>query len=470
MAQALEREPVHIAGAGSSGLAVAWGLARRGIPSEVFDPLDRPGGMARTRDHFGLPGHAGVHLLHPSGDGLRPLVHELAGLMGPTRIQVQPRAQVHFLGQSLAYPFRVGDVVRALGPLGTAEALTSALSTRLWAVTRSLLSRPAEDSFETVVRRAYGDRFYALFFRDYTAKVLGVDPARIDGDWGRRRVPMPTVRAALGTLWPLLRPRVIEHAHTPYETLQLTGPEGLTSLFSGVVEACAGLASVRLLHEVRAIEHDGRAVRRLVVSTPEGGEESIPTSGFVSTMPLPELARRLSPAPPEPVRRSAARLRYRGLLFVWTLLDQPRLFDAHWTYFQDPELVFNRVSEYGNILPGRYGNQKTLVCAEVTADPGDALWESPDERLVALTYDGLRQVVPGLKDDRLIRGFVERERFAYPCWHVGYALDRRRVLDYVAGIRGLLSTGRQGSFDYLNIDQCFDLGLRASATAAAWRE
>lgn len=470
-------DPVLVIGGGLTGLGAAWALARQGVGSRIIDPAPAPGGMAAGFVRDGWPLRPGVHLLHASEDRLRPLVDEVTALMGDRAVRVHPVSHVHFLGRFLQYPLRKGEVIRALGPRRAALIAASAVRWRLQARTRDALGRQAPDTFETVVRDAVGDVLYRLFFRDYTRKVTGIDPAALDGEWARRRVPLPQGRHLVRNLMPWYRPETIDHPHSPFHRLQVTGPDGIDGLFRALMEACGDRARYEGGSRLARLEVQGRRACRALLVHRDGSSEEVRDPRVIATLPLQDLCTMLDAPPPAPVRESASRLRHRGLVLVHLALDRPPLLPSHWTYFQDGDLPFNRVSEYGALLPGLYGPDRTVVCAEVTADSGEAAWQAAEEAGDAtVDPDGpgtaarlVREVISGLERVRggplrpLLRGaWVTGLRRAYPGWHRGFREDRRLVLDYLDALEGLVVAGRQGRFDYLNMDQCLDSGIGAA--------
>ncbi len=483
----MEPKEVIIAGAGITGLGVALGLAEGGIASTILERRPQVGGLAAVWERDGQRLHPGIHLLHASADKFRPTVQRMAELMQPDCHVVGPTSALHFLDRYLAFPLRTRELALALGPLGMGKVVGSAAACRVATAIKRRQGHVPQDSFEAVVQEAFGDQFYRLFFRDYTAKVLGLDPTQIAGEWARRRVPMPSKRDALLRLFPFYRPKTVEHAHPNYPVGQLTGHNGLDSLFDGILARCGQRCAVKLQSEVQQIHVESGQVRmvrwgqpldvaplegpkgppgsqrRLGKSEQSGAPLPEQWSGqrpFVfSTIPLPDLVQRITPRPPSDVLNAAKALRFRGLVYVFVEVSRPRLHPSQWTYFQSPSLCFNRLSEFGNIVPGAFGPNRTLVCAEITAAPGDPYWTASDLALASLVRSDLISVVPGLNASEMGRCWVEREPHGYPIYDMEFQQNRGVVLDYIDRISGLVALGRQGRFDYLNMDECFQQGL-----------
>lgn len=460
-----------MAGAGISGLAACLGLARRGVDCTLLEKREAVGGQACVWVRDGVRLHPGVHLLHPSCEAQRPVVSQFQALMGGDCHVVRPSSSLYFLNRYLAFPLRTRELLLALGPLGMARVATSATAAQARTALARLQDLPLDDNFEAVVQGAFGDTFYRMFFRDYTAKVLGLDPRQIAGEWARRRVPMPSKRDFLQRVFPFYRPKTVEHAHPTFPMGQLTGHNGLDSLFNGILAQCN--PHTRLVNgaELDQIHLQAGRIRALRWKTTEQARPADCWSSqrpyLISTIPLTDLVNRITPRVPEHVAQAASQLRFRGILYVYLEVSRPRLLNTHWTYYQSPDVLFNRLSEFGNIVPGAYGTGRTVVCAEITAQPGDALWESPAEALVAKAKEGLLAVIPGLQHREFQRCWVERDPYAYPVYDVDFHTHRQVVLNYVDSVDGLVCVGRQGRFDYLNMDECYAAGLAAATQIPA---
>lgn len=460
---------VLVAGAGITGMGVALGLSQGGVASRILERRENTGGMSAVWQEEGVSLHPGVHLLHASSDAMRPTLQRMHQLMQPDCKVVRPTSALHFLDRYLSFPLKTRELALALGPMGLAQVATSAARSRVDGLLQKHRGQVPADTFENVVQEAFGDRFYRLFFRDYTAKVLGLDPTLISGEWARRRVPMPSKRDLLLRLFPFYRPQTVEHAHPSFPVGQLTGQDGLGSLFEGVLRQCQGHATLSLQSELTQVHLENRQVRsvrwRHTDATGQAQDLWSDQRPFLfSTIPLPELVQRITPRLPSHVLQAAQSLKFRGLVYVFLEVFRNNLHPAQWTYFQSPTLSFNRLSEYSNIIPGAYGEGRTVVCAEITAEVGDTLFDASETSLRSMVADDLKSVVPGLKDSEMGRCWVKRERHAYPVYDLEFQRNRAVVLEFLDGISGLVTVGRQGRFDYLNMDECFQLGLDAATS------
>ncbi|QXC63384.1 FAD-dependent oxidoreductase [Aquihabitans sp. G128] len=164
-----------------------------------------------------------------------------------------------------------------------------------------------------------------------------------------------------------------------------------------------------------------------------------------STAPLPELARRSTPAPPPEALAAADRLEHRGLVLVYLVLDQPQwtTFDAH--YLPGPDQLAARLSEPRNYRdsaddPGGV----TVLCAEVPATVGDAVWTSSDADLAARLVEDLARL--GLPPVRPAAVRTVRLPRVYPVYRPGFAWDLTALEWWLADHPRLVSFGRQGLF------------------------
>src|ERR687894_2807354 len=150
--------PVTVLGGGPAGLTAGYLLARRGIPTIVFEAEAQVGGIAKTVERDGYRFDLGGHRFFTKSREVRVLWHELLG----HELLLRPRmSRIRWRGRFLDYPLRATDVVRQLGPVELTRALASYARA---AATAS----GGEETFEEWVVNRFGRRLFELFFRSYT--------------------------------------------------------------------------------------------------------------------------------------------------------------------------------------------------------------------------------------------------------------------------------------------------------------
>jgi hypothetical protein len=121
----------------------------------------------------------------------------------------------------------------------------------------------------------------------------------------------------------------------------------------------------------------------------------------LSTMPLRQLFRALSPPAPPEVVAAAERLKYRDFITVALILDQAQTFPDNWIYVHDPQVKLGRVQNFKNWSPDIVPDQRmSCLGLEHFCFEGDGLWTMADRDLIALRHarDG------GDRADRSVEG------------------------------------------------------------------
>ncbi|MBL8776021.1 MAG: FAD-dependent oxidoreductase [Acidimicrobiales bacterium] len=438
-----------VVGAGPAGLAAALGAARAGHGVLVVEAEDRVGGMAGSFDVAGQRVDLGSHRLHPAiaGEHLA-LLRDLLG----DDLQVRPRhGRIHLSDRWLAFPLRLADLVRRLPPSFALGATRDAAL--------GPFRRPRADTFAEVVRAGLGPTVAATFYEPYVTKLWGVPPDQLAGELARRRVSASSASDVLRRLVP--RPRGGPSASgAPDKRTFLYPATGFGAISEALADAAvAAGADLRLGVAVDgvALGPDEVGVHLVDGSTVEAGR-------VWSTAPLPALVRWAHPAPPDGVLAAAGSIEHRGLVLVYLVVDRPQWteFDAH--YFPAADNPIARLSEPKNYRDGPDPADRTVLCAEVPADVGDATWTMSDADLGALVQDVLVRL--GLPDPAPVAVEARRLPRVYPRYRVGFEHDLAALEEWAATHPELLTFGRQGLFVPDNTHHALVMGSAAAAALA----
>jgi protoporphyrinogen oxidase len=329
------------------------------------------------------------------------------------------------------------------------------------------LTKPPQETSETVLRRAYGQVLSEIFFKHYIERVWGVSPAYFSPAFARQRIPKMQIMELLGGLLAKLRGQTGREVRTDdfVETLDGTfysTPQGfslITDRLAADVTAKGG--ELRLGARVTGLERQGGRVTTVAYEQ-DGQALTLPCAGVVSTLPVNLLPSMLHPAPPKDVLDAASSLNFRPTVFVGLLVNRPRVLPASFMYFR--EHSFNRISDLAQFGIKIEPPGHTILVAEITCEEGERPWTddgfAKESVLKELQAEGL------LRSREVVESHVYRAAQAYPVYRLGYEEQLGRCLDYLEGLDNLQAAGRQGRFQYINAHVALKMGQEAAARLA----
>lgn len=437
-------KPIIILGAGPAGLGTAFKLARRGFPVTVLERSAAVGGNAGSFELHGLRVDYGSHRLHPSC--APEILEDIRAFLGNDLLERRRHGRIRLKGRWIHFP---------LEPL---DALRNLPAPFLWGVLRDRLNRPdapsGEDTFASVLERGLGPTICREFYFPYAEKIWGLPPTEIDAEQARRRVGANSFAKLLAKLRgavPGLRPAGSGRFFYPRQ-----GYGQISEAYSEAAERAG--ARVLLRSQVqRILLNRGRVASVAVCGA---GATEIPARQIFSTIPLPVLVRLADPPPPPEVLEAAAALRYRAMVLIYLVLEADRFteYDAH--YFPEREIPITRLSEPKNYglahPPGR-----TVLCAELPCSTQDPAWTAADSELAALVRNAL--AAAGLELRATVRAVATRRlEQAYPVYTLGFQRNFEVLDQWVSGIEGLVTLGRQGLFAHDNTHHALAMAYAAA--------
>jgi len=429
------RIPIVILGAGPAGLGAAYRLAgRQGFDVTVVERGAGAGGNAGSFPLAGMQVDYGSHRLHPSC--APEILADIRGMLGDGLL-VRPRhGRIRLRGRWVHFPLKPADLAMHLPPSFLAGV---ALDT----VRKKMASRGAADTFAAVLRQGLGPTICRDFYFPYARKIWGLDPELLDAEQARRRV-------SAGSLLKMIRKAL--HAVPGFKKKgagRFYYPKaGFGAISEGYRQAAERRGAQFLFRSsVTAIETAGGAVRAIQVAGPDGGRR-LEARPALSTIPISQLARLIQPTAPEAVQAAACALQFRAMILIYLVLETVQFteYDAH--YFPDPDVLMTRLSEpknYGLAAnPGR-----TVLCAELPCSTDDAVWRASDLELGDLVKQALDRAGLPVRC-RVIEVSSRRLPQAYPIYTRHYRDNFETIDQWLAGIQGLVTFGRQGLFAHDN--------------------
>lgn len=443
--------PIAVIGAGPAGLTAAYWLTGRGRPVIVLERDAQVGGLARTVEYKGFRFDMGGHRFFTKVGAVRDLWRRM---LGPDLLTRRRLSRIYYNGKFFDYPLRPMSALAGLGIVNSFFVVGSYVWSRLRPI------RP-EVSVEDWVSNRFGRRLYRIFFKTYTEKVWGIPCHTIGAQWAAQRIRGLSLRVAvMNMLFGRFKrdKQAVKTLIGQFEYPRL-GPGMMWEAFRRELEQRG--CPVELQTGVRRVFHDGKCVTEIEVEQ-RGASRRLKVSSLVSTMPLRELVRALTPAAPQPVQEAAARLRYRDFLTVALIVDWPDVFPDNWIYVHDPLVKLGRIQNFKNWSPDLVPDQRqTCLGLEYFCFEGDGLWTMSDGRLMELGRRELAAI--GLVDpSRIVDGTVVRMPKAYPIYDDGFMHALGIVRDYLLTFENLQVAGRNGMHKYNNQDHSMVTAILAA--------
>ncbi len=438
---------VAILGAGPAGLGAAWRLAKsRKADVVVIEQRDDVGGNSGSFDLAGLPVDYGSHRLHPA---CQPeILRDLRELLRDDLLDRPRHGRIRLRGRWIHFPLKPLDLLFELPLSFGLDVARDAL--------RKFMPRSqngAPETFASVLEHSLGRAICRDFYFPYAVKIWGAPPQELSAIQARRRVSAGSLakmaRKALNSV-PGFKPPGAGRFYYPRR--------GFGQISRAIADAArAAGAEIRL----------GATVRRLRPGAPHrieiesGGAVSELEADYVwSTIPITALTRIVDPPPPSSVIDAGRRIRYRAMVLIYLVIEQPQFtpFDAH--YFPEVEVKLTRLSEPKNYSATNEPSNRTVLCGELPCDVDDEIWRSSDDALGELTQDSLARC--GLPiESRILQVKTRRLAYAYPIYDQGYEEAFAELDNWAASLDRALTFGRQGLFAHDNTHHALAMAYAA---------
>lgn len=417
---------IVIAGAGISGLALAWELLKRGVAPLVLEGRSRPGGLIHSERSHGFLVENGPQSF-PSADPIaRELLAELD--LGSQVVLASPAARRRCVladGQVREVPLTPAALMRS-------STLTAASKARLFldlALPRGRAGRGEDESVARFGHRRFGARGAERLFFPLMSGLYTSDPEAIS-------LPAAFPRYA----------RLERDRRTVLRgTMQAVRSTGLATFREGMGTLPAALATKigeHLKLDVR-VESVRRAGARWRVNVnARGVRTEMETEAIVLALPSYAAASALETADGT-LAASVAQIRYSSLAVVYAgyrCEARPRAINAYGFYVpsSEPSRLLGAVFT-SSLFPGHAPRDHTLVACRMGGARDPALLARPDGEMSALAHAELCRVL-GARDPPVFERVV-RHPHALPQYALGHT-QRIDVIEAAARrLPGLFLTG-----------------------------
>ncbi|MBX7060217.1 MAG: NAD(P)/FAD-dependent oxidoreductase [Pyrinomonadaceae bacterium] len=438
-----EKKKVVIIGAGPAGLTAAYQLCKEGVESVVLEKDDVVGGISRTVNYKGYLFDIGGHRFFTKVKAVDDMWREV---LGEKKFLRRSRlSRIYYQKKFFYYPLKASNALLGLGIWNSIMMVVSYLRAQMFPVKN-------ESTFEDWISNRFGKRLYHTFFKTYTEKVWGIPCDKISADWAAQRIKGLSL---VTTIKNALLPSEVKDKGEVIKTLidafdyPAKGPGMMWEMVAESIQK--DRSALKMKSDVERIYWQQGRVTALEIEH-DGTREVVEGTDFISSMPMQELVRKMSPEPPAEVLAAADKLGYRDFLTVSLVVNKEKLFEDNWIYIHDPDVKVGRIQNFKNWSPHMVPDQsRTCLGLEYFCFEGDGLWNMEDKDLIALGTKelGMLQLVnPADVED----GSVVRMPKAYPVYDAVYVDAVDTIRDFLRQVPNLYLVGRNGMHKYNNQD------------------
>ncbi len=422
---------VGILGAGLSGLTLANYLKRD------FEILERGpiyGGLCRSYSKDGFIFDLGGHILYSRDSGI---MNQFKDLLNGNVLSHKCGDYIWYDKATLIpYPFE-----QSLYKLPKTEIVDC--------VKDFLFNENANKSVSNMkewVYKVFGRSIAEKYLLRYNEKVWKVPIDLMSIEWVQR-VPQPTADD-------ILRSAIGLKTIGGFERKQFYYP-----LFGGIqtlVDKLAEPVKNRVICEFTISSIKKRGETWFV----SNGKVERPYGRLVSTISIIELVKLLDDVPTS-VTNACSKLQYNSVIIAMIGFNGKTKRGTTALYFPQKDVPFHRLcfprSFSANCVPQGKGS----VLAEISFNSANNNWSAQsDEEIISKVVDSLDKI-DLVNPNSVILSHVEKLQYGYVVYDLSYRKNISVVRDYLQE-KGINILGRFGEFEYLNMDQCFQRGVKCA--------
>jgi len=455
---------IIIIGAGVSGLSVAWELSNLGYKTTIIESDKQVGGLAKSVvvDDYILD--IGPHSFFTEDKEVYDRVISLFKGEESAMPYSKRSVKMYFRGKYVDYPLSVKSVLFQMGLISPFLSTFSFLKSYI----KDLINRKnkSPDRKLTVEEWAienFGKYLFLNFFKPYTEQFWKIKTSELS----HRVIPSSKKMDFAKTLKHLLIKKYLEISRREPGNLSLVERESLPSYYP---KKGFGDIPVRISKEI--LKKDNEIFTNCTVEKISFEDKSIKIKTdknifvgdhVISTIPLNQVIKKISPQPTESVLTSGQKLDYLSLILVYIITEKKNVLNCQYCYYINKP--YNRISEMNFFSEETSPKNENLLAVEISCHYKDYTWNLTDDKLFNLCIESMKKDKI-LDPDEVINFKVLKFPSVYPIYRKDYDKNLSIVKSFFENKKNFSSIGRQGQFFYGDIDQMIRVGFNTAREIA----
>ncbi|MBU0929643.1 MAG: FAD-dependent oxidoreductase [Nanoarchaeota archaeon] len=436
---------ILILGGGLTGLTSAWKLAEADNNVTVIEKQDKLGGISSTFKHKNFNLDYGPHKIYTQ---IPEIMNEIKSLVKEENLlEIEKRSKIYLKGKYYDYPIGLKDILLKMNPL---IGIKAGFSFGLRKAKNIVYKK--EISYEDYLTNRFGKGIYELVFKPYAEKVWG-NPKELDKELASIRVSVPSLSA-------LLKNMLIKKKNPEISADKFYYPKyGIISLAEEMQENIEmNNGNILFNSYITEMKLNDNFIEEVKIKEKSKVKKMKPDF-IISTIPIKELPKLLNA--PQEIIDAADSLKYRPLILFYIVANKDGLFNDNWIFYPEKDIIFNRISEQKGFSKDMIPNDKTVLTVEITCDADSELFKLNNKELYEKVIADLEKVNILSRND-VSEYFSAKLKDVYPVYDLEFKKNLNIILTYLSNIQNLITNGRQGLFNYNNMDHCIDMGIKAA--------
>ena len=409
------KNKIIILGAGPIGLVTGWLLAKKKWDVEIFEKNSMVGGMCRSWKWKDFILDTGPHIFHTRDKNMWDLWKKTFGKLLIEGNYWAKNTYNDDFKNFYEYPISIEGIKKF------PEPHRSKIFSELKDINKN--KKGTSKNFDEHVKSQVGETLSDMFFKNYPAKIWGIDTKKMTAEWAPKRIKFrekilpffsgeytAVGKFGTGCIYEYLKKQIIKNG----------GKINLNKTVVGFENKNFNISGVKFLG---------------------GSSKKIDKDTVVfSSLPITLTARLLG---------LKSDLKFRGVRTVYIEIKKPRVLPAkcNWIYYPSKKIIFNRLSEHKKMSKYVSPKNKTYLSVEIAYSKNDEIDKTSFKEIKKIVTGNLIKI--GLVKLNEIGDLSEnKEDFVYPLQFTDYKYKLSKVNAKLSKFGQLYSLGTGGEFNY----------------------
>lgn len=462
---------ILIIGAGPAGLTAGYEILKKENASVIIIEKDEQiGGISKTvsfNEKYLVD--TGIHRFFSKSEQINQIWKEI---LPDDMLKKDRYTRIYYEKKFYKYPVELNiETIKNLGFLRICKVFFSYIKAQIF--------KREEKSLEDFYINKFGKVLYSIFFENYTEKVWGIHPQKIDADWGAQRVKGISLFEVIKDYFKkILKVKNNKNSQTSLIDNFLYPKLGAGQMWETMANKIKDMGGkIITSSEVEGLILKDGQIRQVEYS--KNKEKHIEDVDIViSSMPIKDLVNDIKgEIPPKEIINISINLPYRDFMSVCMVVKKINLknntniktigdiIPDNWIYVQEPDVKMGRMQIFNNWSPYLFKDEnwvkdRVLISFEYFCNQDDEYWNMSDEEFIEFAKKEAIKIGIINENDYIEGKRIKIEK-AYPAYFGTYK-EIDKVIKYLNSIDNLYCIGRNGQHRYNNMDHSMLTGIETA--------